>query len=158
MAPFEPVFYHADATQVREIEMGIWEEVREACTGGFREVTVTELLEVSRAWKPGKTSGPNGVTYEALRAILEHEPWGAWLAGMFSRVLHAGVLPREWARSLTVLLPKTAQPGGWRETRPIMLLSVVLKPWPSCSNIDLAGGYGSPRGSNTPSGGSRQPR
>jgi hypothetical protein len=112
IAHFESVFFHADENEVREFEKGIWGEVREKCRGAVREVTVEELMEVSRAWKSGKTSGPDGITYEALRAILEHPAWGTWLAGMFTGVLREGRLPAAWAKSMTVLLPKTSQPGG----------------------------------------------
>ena len=85
--------------------------------GSPREVTVQELREVSQAWRPGRTSGPDGITYEALKAILDWEEWGDWLRGHFNSVLCTGELPPAWGHSLTVLLPKTAQPGAWKDTR-----------------------------------------
>ena len=64
--------------------------MREGATGGIQEVTVDELLLVAQAWKPGRTSGPDGITYEALRLILENAEWGAWLCTFFNGVLRTG--------------------------------------------------------------------
>ena len=124
---FETVFCHADFTQNRETAESMWEDAASRRTGVCREVTVEELREIASAWKAGLTSGPDGVTYEAVRELLAREPWGTWLSAQFTRVLAAGRLPPTWAESLTVLLPRLPQPGGWKDTRPITLSSVMLK-------------------------------
>ena len=82
---------------------------------------------MAAAWKPGRTTGPDGVSYEALRTLLEHEDWAWWLSRLFTGALETGSVPGEWTSSATVLLPKKPQPSVWQQTRPITLSAVVLK-------------------------------
>ena len=96
-------------------------------TGEPQPITKEELLAAATAWQPGKTTGPDGISYESLRAILERDDWAEWLCELFTGALRHGEIPPQWTRSLTVLLPKRPLPLVWGDTRPITLSSVVLK-------------------------------
>ena len=59
------------------------------------------------AWGRHKSAGPDGVSYEALRALITHdEKWKFRVVEIFSDALYMAHLPNS-SDSLTVLLAKT---------------------------------------------------
>ena len=82
-------------------------------------------------WKAGTSTGPDGVAPEALQALHQDPHWRQTLLEEFNDALYKGRLPIIMVKeSITVLLPKEAQPKEWSSTRPITLSTSCLK-WQS---------------------------
>ena len=88
--------------------------------------TAGGLAMISASWKKGKSTGPDEVSYEAMRGILsEGEHWMDKMADMYSDALYKGYLPNA-SDSVTTLLARKTLPQSWGDTRPITL-SCTLK-------------------------------
>ena len=86
-----------------------------------------ELEQVADTWGKRKSAGPDGVSYEGLRAIMNHsEGWKHRLLEVFSDALYKAHMPN-MDESLTVLLAKVLMPHPWAQTRQITLCSAILK-------------------------------
>ncbi|CAE7233959.1 pol [Symbiodinium sp. CCMP2592] len=92
--------------------------------------TLKELVEATSKIKRGTSSGEDGVPYEALYAyaVSDH---GTKLLHLFNRFLSGDLpLPASWREGNIVLLPKTPQPKGPADLRPIALTSCMAKVYP----------------------------
>ena len=78
-------------------------------------------------WKNHKATGPDGIALEALRLLFDHDQWRPRLAELLNDCLYRGEMPPCITTGASVLLPKTARPATWSDTRPITLSSVILK-------------------------------
>ena len=86
-----------------------------------------EIEAAAATWKRGKSTGPDGVPYEAVKGImLDGEHWMHRVAMMYSDALYKGLLPNA-SDSITTLLAKKPMPQSWGDTRPITLSSTALK-------------------------------
>ena len=89
--------------------------------------TAEEIALTATTRKKGKSTGPDGVSYEAMKGILaEGEQWSNQMADMYSDALYKGCLPNT-ADSITTLLAKKTLPQTWGDTRPITLSCTALK-------------------------------
>ena len=76
----------------------------------------------------GKSTGPDGISLEALQAMMQNESWESRIRYMLDDFLYKGTLPPPVLAGVTVLLPKTAGPRqACGDTRPITLSSAILK-------------------------------
>ena len=80
----------------------------------------------------GKSTGPDGISYEALKVIMRrHEHWETQIRAELKDALYNnGRMSRCAKDSTTILLPKERQPSDWGRTRPITLSSSRLQ-WQS---------------------------
>ena len=94
----------------------------------WRPFTVDDLQLATRTWKNNKATGPDGITHEVLKLLLQEEAWTTRLLHMLNDFLCKGSLPEAVQQGATILLPKTqGDPPTWGDTRPITLSSAVLK-------------------------------
>ena len=94
----------------------------------WKPFTLDELRVAAVRWKSGKSTGPDAISHELLRFLMNDERWGCRLAHMMSDFLYKGELPEEVLKGMTILLPKTIEdPASWGDTRPITLSSSILK-------------------------------
>ncbi|CAE7546588.1 unnamed protein product, partial [Symbiodinium necroappetens] len=89
--------------------------------------TAQELAATSHKWARNKSTGPDGVSHEAARTLLEDVAWGERIREMLSDMLYVGKIPSGIEEGITVLLPKIPSPLEWGEIRPITLSSTFLK-------------------------------
>ena len=94
----------------------------------WRPFTHDDLQLATRTWQNNKATGPDGVTHEILRLLLQEEHWRTRLLPLLNDFLYRGELPPAVQQGATILLPKTqGDPPTWGDTRPITLSSAVLK-------------------------------
>ena len=128
---FESIFKQQAGEAVRKQVQAIWKRLEVACKyTAWQPFSFQELAGVMKTWKGGKTTGPDGVSFEALKAIHKDDRWKGIILEEFNDALYKGRLPPTTKQSLTILIPKEACPGKWSETRPITLSSSCLK-WQS---------------------------
>ena len=126
---FSSIFAKAPAARTRR-RLG---DTRQALTRlckhqPWRPFTGDELQLATRTWKNGKAAGPDGVTHEILRLIMQQEVWAGRVLHMLNDFLYKGELPPPVLQGATILLLKTqGDPTTWSDTRPITLSSAVLK-------------------------------
>ena len=90
--------------------------------------TGDDLLLATRTWKHNKATGPDSVTHELLRMLLQQPVWEGRILHMVNDFLYKGEIPAAVLQGMTILLPKTqGDPPTWGDTRPITLSSAVLK-------------------------------
>ncbi|CAE7572889.1 unnamed protein product [Symbiodinium microadriaticum] len=92
--------------------------------------TMEELLHTSHGWAKNRSTGPDGISHEAARELLQDARWGERLRYLLNDIFYTAHIPEEIDKGITVLLPKVPAPLGWGETRPITLSSTILK-WAS---------------------------
>ena len=124
---FQGIFAKQRAEQVRAAMQNIWDQLTRACKNRWRPFSHEELMLCTNAWSGGKCTGPDGVSYEALRAMVLLERWEPRIREEFSDPLYLGRCSQLIKKSVTILLPKERQPREWGQTRPITLSSSVLK-------------------------------
>ncbi|CAE7500648.1 pol, partial [Symbiodinium sp. KB8] len=106
----------------------------------WKPFTLDDLKVATVKWKSGKSTGPDAITHEILRYLLNDDRWGFRLTNMMNVFLYKGELPEGVLRGITVLLPKTLEdPSSWGDTRPITLSSAILK-WFSQLLLKRCGG------------------
>ena len=93
----------------------------------WRPFSEREMRLTMAKWKNHKATGPDGIALEALQLLFEHNTWRPKLAELLNDCLYRGELTPCIATGASVLLPKTARPASWSDTRPITLSSVILK-------------------------------
>ena len=96
-------------------------------TTPWRAFTMHELCVTSHGWERNKSTGPDGVSHEAARALLGDVAWGERIREMLSDMLYTHKIPGGIEKGITVLLPKIPSPLEWGDTRPITLSSTFLK-------------------------------
>ncbi|CAE7357404.1 pol [Symbiodinium sp. CCMP2592] len=89
--------------------------------------TLTEIQEVAFQCKHNKSTGADGISYEAIQLILQTS-LSEHLLELFNDVLW-GVrpVPRSWLSNHVIFLPKTAAPECPKDLRPIVLSPTVAK-------------------------------
>ncbi|CAE7274757.1 unnamed protein product [Symbiodinium sp. CCMP2592] len=92
----------------------------------YMPIQAEEVAKSLSSMRARSSLGPDGVSVDVLRKILEAHP--DRLCALLDEVLRDGVLPEEWGESLLALLPKTVEPKTARELRPIAM---------SCSSMKL---------------------
>ena len=94
----------------------------------WQPFTEEELVGATRTWKNNKATGPDGVTHELLRLLMQEDEWKTRIIHMLNDFLYKGALPEAVQQGATILLPKTeGDPPTWGDTRPITLSSAILK-------------------------------
>jgi hypothetical protein len=83
----------------------------------------------------GKAPGRSKFVAELLKPIKRQV--APSLAHLFSECLRLAVVPEEWHRALLVPIPKTSEPSGISEHRPISLLEHVRKLFELCIGKDI---------------------
>ena len=124
---FQGIFAKQRAEKVRAAMQNIWDQLTRACKNRWRPFSHEQLMLRTNAWSGGKCTGPDGVSYEALRAMVLHERWEPRIREEFSDALYLGRCSQLIKKSVTILLPKETQPREWGQTRPITLSSSLLK-------------------------------
>eukprot|EP00439_Symbiodinium_sp_Y106_P019430 s1871_g2.t1 len=89
--------------------------------------TVDEVSRAVRQMKSGKSVGLDLTSKELFQGILQADGGAAHLAEFFTRVLSTGVIPRDWNKSILILLAKVPLPVHPSELRPIALGSATSK-------------------------------
>ena len=89
------------------------------------EITMEELKSASYILKPGKSTGPDPISYEMLDCIIEKQP-GLLLKLFNSILLYNGKTPG-WYKSILILLYKKGSKTEPLNYRGISLLSCVSK-------------------------------
>ena len=90
-------------------------------------ISAQELLEVAFMCKHNKSTGNDGISYEALQMLLQSELC-PHLLDLFNGVL-LGLLPisPSWLSNHVCFLPKISDPSSPGDLRPIVLSSTVAK-------------------------------
>ncbi|CAE7340697.1 unnamed protein product [Symbiodinium microadriaticum] len=99
-----------------------------------------ELQRTSNSWAHNRSTGPDGISHEAAKALLADIQWGGKLAYLLNDMFYTAHIPESIDRGITVLLPKIPCPLEWGDTRPITLSSTLLK-WASQLLLARAGGH-----------------
>ncbi|CAE7798805.1 YCF1, partial [Symbiodinium necroappetens] len=107
-------------------------EMRDTCSHmckerPWRPFSEAEMRITMAKWKRHKATGTDGIALEALQLLFEDARWRPRIAELINDSLYKGELPPWVAEGASVLLPKTAVPKGWSDTRPITLSSAILK-------------------------------
>ena len=128
---FESIFKQQSGEEVRRQVQGIWKRLELACKHvPWQPFSFEEMAQAMKQWKSGKTTGPDGVSFEALKAIHQDDHWKGILLEEFNDALYKGRLPPKTKESVTILIPKEPCPKHWSATRPITLSGSWLK-WQS---------------------------
>ena len=71
---FHSIFAKQAAEQVKAEIAAVWEHLTTLCkTTRWRPFTTEELAQCTTAWAGGKSTGPDGISYEALRVMGMHD-------------------------------------------------------------------------------------
>ena len=106
------------------------DEVGDHFEGTFtrsEDFAVEELEGAVSKAKPGKSVGKDGTSAELFKALVSDPISKLAILEWYNRILHEGVLPRDWGHALLVVLPKTRSPTQPKELRPIALGSAASK-------------------------------
>ena len=125
---FEGIFAKQPPEQVEVGIREVWDALTRTCKNTrWRPFSREELLACAAAWSGGKSTGPDGISYEALKQMGMHEKWASRIREEFNDALYKGRCSPLTKKSITILLPKERQPTEWGQTRPITLSSSLLK-------------------------------
>ena len=92
------------------------------------DFTVMELRQAIAKGKTGKATGGDGVSHELLKAIGRQPEGELRLLAWFNRILHKiEPMPKDWAKTLMIVLPKCSQPEQVKHLRPICLGAAANK-------------------------------
>ena len=90
-------------------------------------LSLQEVRDVAFMCKHNKSTGNDGISYEALQMLLQSE-LAEHVLDMYNGVLQGLLpIPREWLHSHVCFLPKTTTPHSPADLRPIVLSSTVGK-------------------------------
>ena len=107
---------------------GMRDEASRLCkTCPWRPFSESEMRITMAKWKQHKATGTDGIALEALQLLFEDSYWRPRIAELINDSLYPGDIPEWVSEGASVLLPKTAVPQGWSDTRPITLSSAILK-------------------------------
>ena len=94
--------------------------------------TLQEIQEVAFMCKHNKSTGADGISYEAIQLLLQ-TTLAQNLVELFNSVLMGlAPPPSEWLSKHVTFLPKTADPKSPSDLRPIVLSSTVGKVFTKC--------------------------
>ena len=85
-----------------------------------------ELAHTSSTWAKNKSTGPDGSSHEAAKALLAEPLWGDKILYVLNDTFYVAQVPDSVDQGITVFLPKVPQPLHWGETGPITLSSGEL--------------------------------
>ena len=106
-AHFSGIFAKMPGEQVKQGVGRIWDQLQRLCKQTrWRPFSLEELLLSSQTWARGKSTGPDGISYEALRLLTQHHHWEATLLEEFNDALYKGRAAPNTKKSITILLPK----------------------------------------------------
>ena len=88
---------------------------------------VEELRMAAANWSRGKSTGPDGISHEALLRMLDSADWRTVILWTLNDYFYKGEIPANTGKGATILLPKITAPTTWGDTRPITLSSSMLK-------------------------------
>ena len=91
----------------------------------YKPVEEEEIRAIQEKWRRKKATGPDRVSNEALDFFMSHKEAASKLIWVLDDALYKGNSPSSGYQDITVLLPKTAQPASWKDTRPITLSNTV---------------------------------
>ncbi|CAE7721169.1 unnamed protein product [Symbiodinium sp. CCMP2592] len=80
-----------------------------------------ELEHTLATWAKNKSTGPDGISHEAAKALLADPYWGDKILYTLNAIFYVAKVSESVDRDITVLLPKIPQPLQWGDTRPITL-------------------------------------
>ena len=87
----------------------------------WKPFTVDDLQLATRTWKKHKATGPDGITHEVLRLLLQEEVWVGRLLRMVNDFLYGGGSPPPSCRAPRSFYPRrlaTHPPGGTHDPSP----------------------------------------
>ena len=88
--------------------------------------TAEKLLYTSTTWANNKSTGPDGISHEAAKALLGDDIWKHRLLYTLNDFFYVAKIPEGVDKRITVLLPKIPVRLVWGGTRPITLSSTLL--------------------------------
>ena len=129
------LFYKKKFTPVDQHPKGTAMAIFRSRTGPIMNpapFTLQEIQEVAFMCKHNKSTGEDGISYEAIQLLLQ-TTLARNLVELFNSVL-MGLTPppSEWLSNHVTFLPKTADPKSPSDLRPIVLSSTVGKVFTKC--------------------------
>ena len=122
------IFHKQPPDATRRAMQGLRVDAARLCKScPWRPFSEQEMRLTMAKWKNHKATGPDGIAMEALKLLFDHQVWKPRLAELLNDCLYRGELTPCIATGASVLLPKTAKPASWTDTRPITLSSAILK-------------------------------
>ena len=92
-----------------------------------QQFSLQEVLEVAFMCKHNKSTGDDGISYEALQMLLQSE-LAPHLIDLFNGVLLGlAPVPKSWLSNHVCFLPKVPDPSCPSDLRPIVLSSTIAK-------------------------------
>ena len=84
-AHFAGIFAKMPAAEVRAGLAEIWDQLRRRCKMiRWRPFSQEELRRSAAAWATGKSTGPDGISYEALKTLIQQQEWEATILEEFN--------------------------------------------------------------------------
>ena len=128
---FESIFKQQEHGVIRKEVHAAWKRMERRCKEvPWEPFTCQELAAAMIKWKGGKSTGPDGIPFEALKTLYKDEQWKHIILQELNDALYKGKLPCSAKESITILIPKEPAPKHWSATRPITLSTSFLK-WQS---------------------------
>ena len=123
---FEAIFKQQPPDQVASEFARMRQLLNKRCkTCPYKPVQEEEIRAIQEKWRRKKATGPDRVSNEALEFFMSHKEATSKLIWVLDDALYKGNSPSSGYQDITVLLPKTAQPISWKDTRPITLSNTV---------------------------------
>ncbi|CAE7248993.1 hypothetical protein AK812_SmicGene13784 [Symbiodinium microadriaticum] len=121
---------------------GMRDEASRLCkTCPWRPFSESEMRITMAKWKQHKATGTDGIALEALQLLFEDSYWRPRIAELINDSLYPGDIPEWVSEGASVLLPKTAVPQGWSDTRWQHLCKAFIvafdPPWASGNQLAL---------------------
>ena len=111
---FQGIFAKKQPEEVQGKLRNIWDQLTRTCKQTrWRPFSREELAACAEAWAFGKSTGPDGISYEALRVMRMHESWEPRIREQFNDALYKGRCDQLDKKSATILIPKEMQPKEW---------------------------------------------
>ena len=99
-AHFESIFKKQDGEAVRDQVRKVWRRLERRCKEQpWEPFSAEELTKVMSKWKGGKSTGPDGVPFEALKALNQDDHWQHAILQEFNDALYEGKLPPDIIRN-----------------------------------------------------------
>ena len=125
---FRGIFNKVSAREVQEGMQHIRKALERLCKlTPWRPFEPGEVAVAVSRWAKNKSCGPDGISHEAITAMLQHPQWESIILSELNDMLYKGAIHSSVGKGLTVLLPKIAEPQQWGDCRPITLSSTMLK-------------------------------